>query len=41
MNLNGNRYWKAITDLSFVELLADLKAEREKETGEESKETPQ
>lgn len=29
LNLNGNKFWKAIGDVSFVEELRDLKAERE------------
>lgn len=32
MNLYGNKFWQAITDVSYVEELRDLKAEREKET---------
>jgi len=32
-NLHGQKIWKAITDISFVEELMDLKNERKKETG--------
>ena len=28
MNLNGYKFWKAVTEISFVEELRDLKAER-------------
>jgi len=28
MNLNGNKFWKPITGLSYVETLIDLKAGR-------------
>lgn len=31
MNTNGYKYWKAISDVSFVEELRDLKAERPKD----------
>lgn len=33
-NIYGNKYWKAICDVLFVEELIDLKAARKKETGE-------
>ena len=33
MNIYGNKFWKSIADISFIELLIDLKAERQKEVG--------
>ena len=33
-NLFGQKIWKAITEISFIEELIDLKNERKKETGE-------
>lgn len=31
MNTNGYKFWKATSDVSFIEELQDLKAERERE----------
>ena len=28
MNLNGNKFWQAVTEVSFVEELIDLKADK-------------
>ncbi len=33
-NLHGAKFWRAITDISFVEALVDLRARRHQETGE-------
>jgi len=34
LNLNGRKFWKPITTISFVEELRDFKAERIAEVGE-------
>ena len=36
MNIYGNKYWKPTSEISFVEELIDIKAERKKETGEDA-----
>ena len=33
-NVHGNKFWKAIAEVSFVEFLHDLKAQRRAETKE-------
>jgi len=31
MNIHGNKFWRSVTEISFVEELIDLKADKPKE----------